>query len=154
MQHLHDLIARMYPGWPASLTGHRVQVHLEDAGTWLHVETDEQGLDSPVKPRAIHHLHISAEWTVSDGSLRRPVALLSVVFDVDARGTPAVTPEALPWSYVVTAWNDAAEDPGSVRRIWTHAPSSGRLICHRSEVGRGLVLLREWDHQIGRRWQP
>lgn len=119
---------------------------------WLHVETDE-GLDSPVKPGAVHHLHVSAEWTTAGGTPRRPVALLSIAYGLDARGLLAITPQALPWSYVVTAWTADAEDTASMRRCWKRA-ASGRLLCRRSQVAAGVAMLREWDAAIGQQWRP
>lgn len=158
MQHLHNLIVRLYPGWPGALKGHRVQIHLaDDAQRWLHIETDEGGgLDSPVKPRAVHHLHVSGEFTGPDGSPRRPVALLSVFaptgWVTDEWGSLAFTRECVPFLYALTAFGPA-DDAASMQRIWTRA-LSGRLVCHRSQVAAGLRMVREWDEQIGRQWRP
>lgn len=160
MQQLQNLISRLYPGWPPALEGHRVQIHLaDDAQRWLHIETDEGGgLDSPVKPRAVHHLHVSGEFTGPDGSPRRPVALLSVFaptgWVTDEWGSLAFTRECVPFSYVLTAFNPDDDGAASMRRIWTRAPDTGRLIRYRSDLAVGLAMLREWDREIGRRWQP
>lgn len=158
MQHLHNLIARLYPGWPASLTGHRVQIHLADEERgWLHIDSDDGGgLDTPVKPRALHHLHISAEWTDANGTPRRPVALLSVFAPTglvtDELGPLAFTPECMPFLYVPTAWSTDAADAAQMQRVWTRRTTG--LVRRRSALRGGIALLRQWDDAIGGQWQP
>lgn len=155
MQHLHNLIARLYPGWPRALEGHRVQIHLDDGSTWLHIETDA-GVDSPVKPSALHHLHVSAEWTAAEGLTRQPVACLSVLAPTglvtDEPGPIAFTPECVPFSYFLTAFG-REDDPASMQRIWTRAPG-GKMVCHPHAREIGVQMLREWDDQIGQQWRP
>ncbi len=156
MQQLHNLIFRLYPGWPRALVGHRVQIHLEEAGRgWLHVETDK-GLDSPVKPGAVHHLHVSAEWTASDDTPQRPVVCMSVLAPsglvTDEWGPLAFTPACVPFLYVLTAFGQS-DDAASMQRIWTRA-LGGKLVCRQRARAVGLRILRAWDEQIGRQWRP
>ena len=157
MQHLHDLIARLYPDWPRALEGHRVQIYLADeARGWLHVETDGGGLDSPVKPSAVHHLHVSAEWTASDGTPQRPVVCMSVLAPsgliTDEWGPLAFTPACVPFLYVLTAFG-RSDDTSSMQRVWTRV-LGGKLVCRQSARAVGLRMLRAWDEQIGRQWRP
>lgn len=156
MQHLHTLIARLYPSWPRALVGQRVQIHLADGSTWLHIETDA-GLDSPVKPRALHHLHVTAEWTAADGALRPPVALLSVLAPTglvtDELGPLAFTSDCMPFLYVPTAWAYDATDAAQMQRVWTRN-AAGTLLRRRNALRDGVALLREWDDAIGQQWRP
>lgn len=136
-----------------------MQIRLADDGRgWLHIETDEGGgLDSPVKPRALHHLHVSAEWTAAEGLTRRPVALLSVFAPsglvTEELGPLAFTRDCMPFLFVPTAWSYDATDAAQMQRVWTRNPA-GRLLRRSRVLRDGLAMLRQWDEQIGRQWRP
>lgn len=154
MHNLHGLLCRLYPDFPAEPKG-VLQVHIESGAEWIHIESDEIGVLSPYRTKAIRHLHVSGQYL--DGEiLRSAVMLFSIVapprdlfaWDRYQRdGLVSFDTNAWPSIWIPTAAASSIE-VGPVRRAWAETKrGTRRSIANHSFC---MALAREWDEKMGK----